>query len=76
MQNLKDTIKLMESDNWEDRLKAEYWQLKIRMERLDHTIKLGIFEGEMNDTMIEQYEAMKMYLKTIEHRAELCKIKL
>lgn len=76
MQNLKDTIKLMVSDNWEDRLKAEYWQLKIRMERLDHTIKLGIFEGDMNDTMIEQYKAMKMYLKTIEHRAELCKIKL
>ena len=27
---LKDTIELMTSDNWEDRFVAEYWQTKIR----------------------------------------------
>ena len=30
---LKDTIKLMESDDYKDRLKAEYYQVKIRREK-------------------------------------------
>lgn len=31
---LKDTIKLMESDDYKDRFKAEYYQVKIRKEKL------------------------------------------
>lgn len=75
MTDLKDTIKLMTSENWKDRMIAEYWQLKIRMDKLNHTIKMGIFDGEMNDTMVAQYEAMKEYANTLLHRAELCGFK-
>ena len=31
---LKDTIKLMESNDYKDRFKAEYYQVKIRREKL------------------------------------------
>lgn len=31
---LKDTIDLMNSSDYKDRFKAEYWQVKIRLEKL------------------------------------------
>lgn len=31
---LKDTITLMQSDDYKDRFKAEYYQLKIRLDKL------------------------------------------
>ena len=34
MENLKDTVALMESDNYQERLIAEQWQTKSRYERL------------------------------------------
>ena len=34
MKELKDTIQLMESDNYKERFVAEYWQTKIRYEKL------------------------------------------
>lgn len=33
--NLSDTVELMLSNDWRARLKAEYWQTRIRIERLD-----------------------------------------
>lgn len=32
---LKDTIDLMNSSDYKDRFKAEYWQAKIRYDKLD-----------------------------------------
>jgi len=32
---LEDTVELMLSDDYRDRMKAEYWQTKIRYDRLD-----------------------------------------
>lgn len=38
---LKDTVELMLSDDYRDRMKAEYWKTKIRYDKLDRmTIKL------------------------------------
>ena len=34
MKELKETISLMTSDNYKDRFIAEYWQTKIRYEKL------------------------------------------
>lgn len=34
---LKDTVELMNSEHFGDRLKAEYWQTKIRYEKLKDT---------------------------------------
>ena len=36
---LKDTIELMQSNDYIDRFKAEYLQLKIRMEGLSSMLK-------------------------------------
>lgn len=36
---LKNTVNLMCSDDWRARLKAEFWQNRIRLERLGHAIK-------------------------------------
>lgn len=38
---LKDTVELMLSEDYRDRMKAEYWKTKIRYDKLDRmTIKL------------------------------------
>jgi hypothetical protein len=62
MKDLKDTVDLMLSDSHKNRLAAEYWQTKIRYDRLrasDHTpLK------EM------QEEIMKKYLDLLRARAE------
>lgn len=38
MRDLKDTINFMTSDDYKDRLIAEYWQLKIRYQKLQVAI--------------------------------------
>ena len=36
---LKDTVDLMLSEDYKDRVKAEYYQLKIRIEKLEAMLK-------------------------------------
>ena len=36
---LKDTIELMTSSDYKNRLLAEYWQIKIRLEKLEAMLK-------------------------------------
>lgn len=38
IRDLKDTVSLMASDDYKDRLLAEYWQLKIRHQKLQVAI--------------------------------------
>ena len=38
--NLNDTVKMMNSANYKERFKAEYWQTKIRYEKLHRMTKL------------------------------------
>lgn len=38
IRDLKDTINLMTSDDYKDQLLAEYWQLKIRHQKLQVAI--------------------------------------
>lgn len=38
MKELKDTVELMLSDNWQDRLKAEIYQCQIRREKLSAAV--------------------------------------
>lgn len=38
MKELKDTVELMLSDNWQDRLKAEIYQCQIRREKLAYVV--------------------------------------
>lgn len=70
---LKDTVDLMLSEDYKDRLKAEYYQLKIRIEKLEATIK-GCESGEIRtDSPLElfrqQLDYMINYKGILEQRA-------
>ena len=73
---LKDTVALMTSDDYKDRFKAEYYQLKIRYEKLADLI--ARFESGTLDflpdcgicILAEQGAAMLRYLRIMETRAK------
>lgn len=79
---LKDTINLMTSTDYKERYKAEYYQLKIRYEKLK--VMLDKWDsGELNfkptcprEIYDKQIEGMKTYLDVLVDRAELEKIEL
>lgn len=79
---LIDTIDLMTSDNYIDRFKAEYWQTKIRYDKLHHILiqhEAGTLPFEINcpiEALEHQAHYMGNYLKTLEIRAEIEKITL
>ena len=79
---LKDTIELMNSDAYQDRFKAEYYQTKIRYEKL-HKIAIKYEAGTLEFTpncplelLKEQKSYMGNYLRTLEIRAEIEGIEL
>lgn len=82
MITLDDTIILMSSSDYKDRFKAEYWQTKIRYEKLHQMIikyeadTLG-FEPDCSiELLINQASAMDEYLHILEIRAEIENIEL
>lgn len=76
MKELKDTINLMQSDDFKERFKAEYYQTEIRYNKLseiigkyyDNALKftpktpIRILEAQLN--------AMGVYLDMLQRRAE------
>lgn len=74
---LKDTIKLMESEDYKDRFKAEYYQTKIRYDKLHNMIikyEAGTlkFEPKCDITLLKnQAKLMGNYLYVLEIRAEI-----
>lgn len=74
---LNQTINLMESDNYQDRFKAEYMQLLIRLEKL----KAMMYKWEKGTLEFTptcpkrafdlQIQAMDNYLTILEIRAKL-----
>jgi len=79
---LKDTVRLMESTDYKERFVAEYWQLKIRYEKLHKMLikyearTLG-FEPTCPIYILEnQKRFMGETLKLLEIRAEFEKIEL
>ncbi len=77
MNELKDTVKLMESDDYKDRFKAEYFQTKIRYDKLHKTIvkaQAGTLPFELKcsiDLLSNQAAAMGNYLYCLEIRAQI-----
>lgn len=73
---LKDTIEMMQSEDYKERFKAEYWQTKVRYEKLHKTIvkaEAGTLGFELScplDMLKEQKAVMGMYLYILEVRAE------
>lgn len=74
---LKDTISMMTSSDYKERFKAEYYQVKIRYEKLetmiekwdaDELIFVPICPRKIYD---KQLAYMMNYMNILEHRAEL-----
>lgn len=79
---LKDTIDLMNSDDFKDRFVAEYRQTKIRYDKL-HKMLIKYEAGTLNfepkcslELLTEQAKHMGLYLKCLEIRAEIEGIEL
>lgn len=82
MLELKDTIDLMNSTDWNERFKAEYWQTKIRLEKL-RKMEVKKEAGKLDFTpkcpphlLREQKLHMDNYLRCLEIRAEIEGIEL
>lgn len=70
---LSDTVELMLSNDWKDRLKAEYWQTRIRVEKLnDYLDSDEIMEspdGSMDLLLLTtQRDIMYSYLTSLYNR--------
>ncbi len=79
---LSETIELMQSGDYKERFKAEYWQTKIRSEKLRNMLvkyEVGTLEFEplcSLDFLKRQYAVMGDYLYILELRAEAERIEL
>ena len=75
----EDTVSLMLSEDYRDRLRGEYWQTKLRYNRLVDTIS-KMYKEELDFepvvSMHEQRDIMFEYLCLLQKRAELENIKL
>lgn len=75
--DLKDTVELMTSDDYKERFKAEYFQTKIRYNKL-HQMLVKYEAKTLSFTptcpvtkLMEQKRYMGEYLKCLEIRAEI-----
>lgn len=80
--HLRDTVALMESSDYKDRFKGEYWQTKIRYDKLHKMVvkyeanTLDFTPTTPLDILKKQLSYMGMYLYTLELRAQLEGIEL
>ena len=72
---LKDTIEMMNSSDYKERFKAEYYQVVIRLNKL-FTVLSKYYAGTLEfqpstpiDVLKAQYSIMDAYLKILELRA-------
>ena len=79
---LKDTIEMMNSKDYKERFKAEYWQTKIRYDKL-HQMCIKYEANTLNfepksslELLKEQKSYMGNYLRILEVRAEIEQINL
>ena len=80
MMELKDTVEMMLSDDYKERFKAEYWQLRIRYDKLqkmvDNWENLDFTPTCAYSTYVCQLSAMEDYITVLKSRAEQEGIKL
>lgn len=74
---LKETIEMMQSADYKERFKAEYYQVKIRYEKLLAMLmkrEAGKLDFEPTcpiKILYEQVDIMSKYLKVLETRANI-----
>lgn len=77
---LKDTVEMMLSDDYKERFKAEYWQLKIRHDKLqkmvDNWENLDFTPTCPYSIYAYQLIAMEDYLMLLRNRAVLEEVEL
>ena len=77
---LKDTVEMMLSDDYKERFKAEYWQLKIRHDKLqkmvDNWNNLDFTPTCSYSTYVCQLLAMEDYMALLRSRAEQEEVEL
>lgn len=82
MYDLNETIELMTSADYKDRFKAEYWQTKIRYDKLCMMLekwKAGKLDFEPTCpmyTFVRQTAWMSGYLNVLEERAKIEEVDL
>ena len=80
MNDLVDTIPLMQSEDFKDRFKAEYYQLKIRLNKLAQMLlkynELDFTPNCSFDLLNGQLKVMELYMDYLEERAEIEGIEL
>lgn len=74
IRDLKDAVNLMTSNDYKDRLLAEYWQLKIRHQKLQIAIarksqRLDRDTKTPIDVLQAQSQVMEWYLNLLRLRA-------
>lgn len=76
MKELKETIPMMESDDYKERFRAEYWQAYIRYQKLDSMLEQWNL-GELNFEPVcpkwlfeKQLDIMWEYIKVLFQRAK------
>lgn len=79
---LEDTIEMMQSKDYKERFKAEYWQLEIRIYKLEKMLvkydagTLG-FNPDCSIALLkDQLSIMRDYLYALKVRSEVEKIDL
>ncbi len=82
MMELRDTVELMTSDDYKERFRAEYWQLRTRKEKLEHMIG-AMDKGTLDFTpmcpytlMRQQHKAMEAYFRVLLDRSTAERIDL
>lgn len=79
---LKDTVEMMLSSDYKERFKAEYWQLKIRYDKLQKMMadwnknKLDFTPTCAYGTYVCQLLAMEDYMALLRSRAEQEEVEL
>ena len=68
---LADTVTAMTSEDWRDRLWAEYWQLEIRINDLEHLVADSKTGAALE---VEQLDAMRRYLHALAIRCEKARV--
>lgn len=74
---LKDTIEMMTSSDFKERFRAEYYQLKIRLEKLNEMLvkydagTLGFAPDCSIALLKDQLSIMRDYLYALQVRAEI-----
>jgi len=79
---LNETVEMMNSTDYKERFKAEYLQLKIRMDGLCTMLKkyktgtLNFTPSCSYDLLNAQFKSMNLYASFLEERAEIENIDL